>query len=175
MTAGAVASVASAGGTKSPESAERVTVSAESPATDCERRERGVDSFSSRSSPVFSPDGPEGGAQPTSLDFLALARIDCARRFAPGLRAGLHREERTTRNSSPTRARGATERLSRPTEAVKAEDIFGFFPGHRGTGLWERVRTAVKTRDLGGTEFRAMQRRRRSRSLVACRCPAKRY
>ena len=52
---------------------------------------------------------------------------------------------------------------------------FGFFARTPRDGLWECVRTEVKTPDLGVTEFRAMQRRRRSRSLVACRCPAQRY
>ena len=107
-------------------------MSAESPATDCERRERGVDSFLFALLSGLLAGRARGGRAANIVGLLALARIDCARRFAPALRAGLHREERTTRNSSPTRARGATERLSRPTEAVKAEDMVFVFPDTEG-------------------------------------------
>ena len=120
MTAGAVASVASAGGTKSPASAERVSVSAERPATDCESRERrGVDYSISFSSVC-----------------LALTTRERAREVAPGIPAGLHREECTTRYPSPTRARGATTRLSTVAEAVKADIIVWFFLSFRAA-TWD--------------------------------------
>lgn len=107
--------MASAGGTKSPASAERVSVSAERPATDCESRERrGVDSSISFSSVC-----------------LALTTRERAREVAPGIPAGLHREECTTRYPSPTRARGATT----VAEAVKA-DIVWFFLSFRAA-TWD--------------------------------------